>query len=92
MSKTRTNTPIDEVDRLACEEGVENLEADGKTRSLRAFNRTFLIEEAPAGKNGLFKVISKTDDPEDAGYEGMETRDSIRRLFRRAVKWRERVP
>lgn len=91
MSRTRTNTPIEEIDRLAKEEGL-SLEKDGDARAFRAFSRTFRIEKAPAGKNGLFQVSSTTDSDEDPGYEGMETRDTIRRLFRRAVKWKERTP
>lgn len=94
MSRTRTNSPIEDVDRIAREEGLTGLEEGGDCRRFRAFSREFVIKEAPAGKVGIFAVTSTPvgEAAEEAGYEGMETHDSIRRLFRRAVKWKERVP
>ncbi|MGH2938298.1 MAG: hypothetical protein ACRDPE_09290 [Solirubrobacterales bacterium] len=94
MSKTRTNSPIADVDRIAEEEGIKSLEKTGeKSRSFQAFGRVFEIEEAPAGKVGIYAVKSTpVDMPDDAAYGGMETHITIRRLFRRAVKWKERVP
>lgn len=94
MSRVRTNSSIDEVDRLAREEGIRSLTKTGeKSRSFEAFGRTFEITEASPGKVGIFGVKSTpVGESDDAAYEGMESHDSIRRLFRRAVKWKERVP
>jgi len=93
MSRVRTASPIDEVDRIAREEGVESLTETGeRSRSFEAFGRVFEIAEAPPGKVGLFSLTSTPkDDPEAPPYEGMETHARVRHLFRRAVKWRERV-
>ncbi len=93
MSRVRTNSSIDEVDQMARQAGIENLVVEGEgRRSFQAFGRVFEISEAPPGKVGLFSVVSKPkDDPDAAPYSGMETHDRIRHLFRRAVKWRERV-
>jgi hypothetical protein len=96
MSRVRTVSPIDDIDRIAKEEGVESLVSttDGG-RVFEAFGRRFIIEEATPGKVGIFKV---TSTPLDAGrdknvssYEGFETHERIQKLMRRAVKWRERV-
>jgi hypothetical protein len=97
MSKVRTNSSIEDVDRIAQEEGLKSLaEVVGSgppARQFEAFNRVFRIEEAPAGKVGIFAVTSTPKEgSEAAGYQGMETHATIRRLFRRAVKWKERVP
>lgn len=96
MSKVRHNSPIEDVDRMAQDEGLESLVAmDGKPkgRTFEAFGRVFEIEEASAGKVGIFAVRSTpTNDPESPAYGGMETHATLARLFRRAVKWKERVP
>lgn len=93
MSKVRTNSPIEDIDKIAKEVGIKSLEtADDGARTFEAFGRVFRIREATPGKVGVFSVSSKPKGhSDDAAYEGMENHDRIRLLFRRAVKWREGV-
>lgn len=88
MSRVRTNSPIDDVDRIAQEEGFE-LSQEGDVRTFGAFNRLFRIEEAPSGKVGIFRIESRPEDPDEPGYHGMETHATLRRLFQRSIVWRE---
>lgn len=97
MSRVRTASPISDVDKMAREEGIESLEETGeKSRRFEAFGRIFDIAEVSPGKVGLFSIRStpkeaEGDDNYSSAYEGTETHATIRRLFRRSVKWRERV-
>lgn len=93
MSKTRTKSPISDVDRIAEEEGLELQKPTDTSRSFIAFGRVFEIEEASAGKVGIFEISSTPRGATDeAAYEGFETHGGIRKLFRRSVaKERERV-
>jgi hypothetical protein len=96
VSRVRTASPIADVDRIAREEGIETLEETGeKARRFEAFGRIFDISEVAPGKVGLFSVRSTPkeasgDDSYASAYEGNETHDTLRRLFRRAVVWRDR--
>lgn len=94
MSRVRERSAIEDVDRLAKEEGLQSLEKteDGGGRTFRAFNRVFTILPAPPGKVGLFQVDSRPEDPEEAGFSALEPHARVQHLFRRAVKWRERTP
>lgn len=89
MSRVRTNTSIEEIDRLAREEGLSGLTKGEKRRTFSAFGRSYEIEEAPPGKVGLFRVVALPEHDDATGYQGMETLGTIRRLFRRAAQWKE---
>lgn len=91
MSRTRTNSPIEDIDRIARQEGLE-LAEDGSKRTFTAFNRDYTITEAPAGKVGIFGLEMIAREEEQPDFTGTQTHDQLRKLFRRAVKWKEGVP
>jgi hypothetical protein len=96
VSRVRTCSPISDIDRMAQEEGVQSLTETGeKSRRFEAFGRVFDIAEVQPGKVGLFSIRSTPKEADDdnyaSAYEGVENHDRLRLLFRRAVKWRERV-
>lgn len=91
---SRKNSPIADVDRIAKQEGVQSLAEDGeKARTFEAWGRVFKISEVRPGQVGIFKIESKPvdEDVDDAAFSGSATHDYLRKLFRRAVKWKERV-
>lgn len=85
MSKVRSNSPIEDVDKIAAEVGLE-LVRDGDARTFYAsiWGRGYRIEEASAGKVGIFSVAATIEgEPE---YSGTLTHNRVRQLFRRAVQ------
>lgn len=93
MSRVRTASPIADVDRIAEEHDVTLEETGEKSRRFEAFGRIFDISEVAPGKVGLFSIRSTPkeasgDDSYSSAYEGNETHDTLRRLFRRTALWR----
>lgn len=95
MSRVRTASPISDVDQMAEERGIELEETGEKSRRFEAFGRVFEIAEAPPGKVGLFSITSRPKEAREgdeypSAYEGMETHETLRRLFRRSAVWKEK--
>lgn len=85
MSRVRTRTPIEEVDRIAEEEGLELFDTgSGRAREFTAFDREYVIREQRAGKVGLFHLTAETRDGRNRYEEAGMTRGRIRKLFRAA--------